>query len=840
MRWFSFISPVLVSCFFLGFVACNNETKDEGYKGFSEKVDSILHDSAQQSVYVDSMRLELLSATNDTDRVHWLNELAATWRGPQGKIMAEEAKRISTENNDLYGIANSESKLALCLARENKYPLADSVLKIAESLALERKFNYILARVYQQKGDIQRFQGNNAGSLPFLKDALKIAQERNYADVIAMSYSSLGDVYQSMHKYDSSKYYLYRVVEIANRMNDKSRAAVAYGVLAVVCRFESDMDSSFYYIRQVLVISKELRDKYRTCTGYSTIGEMYRMQDDDDRALLYFDSARVIAQEIDHKNQLAYVLGSMGSIYRTMGELDKALNYYKVALSISRSVNNRMLIATNLSTIGDVYRRKGDKDTALTYFNEALDIAIFVRDANRQAFIYVDIADIYRDSGLFTEALEQLSHADSIAQNTQYENLKAITWNAMAMTYQAMGNFAQSKHYGELAIESAKASKIPTNILESAKQLYELYDATGDKGRALEMYITYISARDSVENQEEVKRFKQVEYEARESELKAENAQKLAVAAEDNAKSEAELGRNRIILIAVGIGFVIMIILSFVIYRSLRENKKAKATIELQKAIVEEKNKSIHDSITYARRLQEAIIPDELTIKESFDDFFILYLPKDIVAGDFYWYEKTNGHIFLAAADCTGHGVPGAFVSVVCSNALNRAVNEYKLSDPGKILDKTKELVLETFKKSHQNVADGMDISLCAWEAGGSRRNLKWAGAQNSLYVLRGPEIITFQADKQPVGKWDMEKPFTTHTVELQAGDKIILATDGFADQFGGPRGKKIKHTQFMELLMSTSGLSNKEQHDRLLTFFNEWRGDLEQVDDVTVIGLKV
>ena len=331
-----------------------------------------------------------------------------------------------------------------------------------------------------------------------------------------------------------------------------------------------------------------------------------------------------------------------------------------------------------------------------------------------------------------------------------------------------------------------------------------------------------------------------MQYDARESELKAENAEKLALATDAQAKKEAELHRNRIILIAVGIGFVIMIILAFVIYRSLQENKKAKAIIEQQKAIVDEKNKSIHDSITYARRLQEAIIPDEQTIRESFDDFFILYLPKDIVAGDFYWYEKTNNHIFLAAADCTGHGVPGAFVSVVCSNALNRAVNEYKLTDPGKILDKTKELVLETFKKSHQNVADGMDISLCAWEANGSRLKMKWAGAQNSLYILRGKELITIAADKQPVGKWDIEKPFTTHSIELQTGDKIILATDGFADQFGGPRGKKIKHTQFMELLKETAELSSSAQHDRLLRFFSEWRGELEQVDDVTVIGIKI
>lgn len=834
-RCLFFLSAVI----FFSLYSCSDTTTVDSYK-FDPEVDSILHDTLQQSVYVDSMRLEVLNSTNDTDRVRWLNELAAIWRGPQGMIMATEAKRISSENHDPYGIADAESKIALCYARENKYHQADSVLDIAEDLALSGQYSYLIARIYLQRGDIQRFQGNNSGSISYLKNSLAICEEHGYEDVIAMGYSGLGDVYQSMHKYDSSRYCLNRVVNIAIKLNDKSRLALAYGVIAVVCRFESKMDSSFYYVKQVLALSKQLRDKYRSTTGYSTLGEMYRMQNDNDRALLYFDSARVLAQEIDHKNQLAYTLGSMGSIYRMQGDLDRALSYYKVALSISRSVNNRMLIATNLSTIGDVYRRKGDNDTALTYFNEALDIAKYVKDLNRQAFIYVDIAEIYRTSGRYAESLAELKHADSIAQHTSYENLKAISWNAMSMTYEAMGNLSEAKRYGELSIRAAEASNIPANILESAKQLYELYDTLRDKSGALKMYIAYIAARDSVQNQEEIKRFAKVEYAAKESELKAENAEKLAEAYEQEMKKEEELSRNRMILVFATIALILVGVFAIFIYISLRENKKARLTIEHQKAIVDEKNKAIHDSITYARRLQEAIIPDAETIHESFDDFFILYLPKDIVAGDFYWYEKTDTHIFLAVADCTGHGVPGAFVSVVCSNALNRAVNEYRLTEPGKILDKTKELVLETFKKSHQNVADGMDISLCAWEVDSGKQKLQWAGAHNSLYILRGSELITVAADKQPVGKWELNAPFTTHALSLQSGDELFLITDGYSDQFGGPKGKKIKHKQFMQLVAGMGGLSSGKQREKLATFFMEWKGSLEQVDDVTVIGLKV
>lgn len=832
----------------LCFCHCTGDSSDSGYKGFTAKVDSILHDTAMQSVYVDSMRAEVLGATNDTDRVRWLNELAGIWRGPQGRMMADEAKRISTENNDLYGIADSESRIAMCLSRDTRYKLADSVLNIAESLATERKFNYILARIYVQRGDIQRFQGNNAGAMPFLEKAIDVGTERKYDDVLAWAYASEGDVYQSMHKYDSSRFCLNRTLEYATRMNDKSRIAMAYGIIAVVCRFESKMDSSFYYIHKVLSLSKELRDKYRTTTGYSTLGEMYRMQNDDAHALLYFDSARVLAQEIGHKNQLAYCLGSMGSIYRLQNQVERSLNYYQVALSISREVNNKALIATNLSTIGDVYYRMGKYDTALNYFREALDIARMTRDVNRQGFIYVAISGIYRDSGLYAESLAELRHADTIAQNTNYENLKAIAWTGMSMTYAALGEHDQAQEYGEKALTASIASKMPTNIQDASKQLYEVYEKQGNTAKALEMYKNYVAARDSVENQNEIRKFAQVEYAAKENELKADNAEKLAEVKAQEARSEEQLRKNKIILLVVVVGFVMLGVLAVFIFRSLQQNKKArkiievqKAEVERQKSIVDEKNKSIHDSITYARRLQEAIIPDEETIRESFREFFILYLPKDIVAGDFYWYERTATNVFIAAADCTGHGVPGALVSVVCSNALNRAVNEYLLTDPGIILDKTRELVLETFKKTHHNVQDGMDISLSVWPLQpGEETTIQWAGAQNPLWILRNHELIAFKPDKQPVGKWDNQVPFTSHTIQLHNGDEVFLFTDGYADQFGGPDSKKIKYKKLQELIMQSAGMSSSDQRELLLNFFTEWKGELEQVDDVTIIGLRV
>jgi len=269
-----------------------------------------------------------------------------------------------------------------------------------------------------------------------------------------------------------------------------------------------------------------------------------------------------------------------------------------------------------------------------------------------------------------------------------------------------------------------------------------------------------------------------------------------------------------------------------------KEISKQKEVIEKQKQIVEEKNKDIVDSITYAKRLQDAILPPLSLIKHFLPESFVLYKPKDIVAGDFYWMEHAEDTILIAAADCTGHGVPGALVSVVCSNALNRAVKEFQLTDPGSILDKVRELVLETFEKSESNVQDGMDISLCFINT--KTIEAQWSGAYNSLWYIRNGELKELAADKQPIGKSDKPVPFNTHKLTLQKGDILYLFTDGYADQFGGPKGKKFKYKQLHKLLLANANKQLEEQKDILESTLEKWKGQLEQVDDILVIGIKV
>lgn len=280
---------------------------------------------------------------------------------------------------------------------------------------------------------------------------------------------------------------------------------------------------------------------------------------------------------------------------------------------------------------------------------------------------------------------------------------------------------------------------------------------------------------------------------------------------------------------------------------------------------IAEKNAQIIDSIKYAQRIQSAILPPDRLVTQKLSKSFILYLPKDIVAGDFYWmetveFQDSDEHLIIfAAADCTGHGVPGAMVSVVCHNALNRAVREYGLTEPATILDKVLEIVLQQFEKSEEEVKDGMDIALCSFNSG--TNELQFAGAHNPLWVISSEEkdwenvvqiaaadleldagnyLYEIKPDKQPIGKYADPKPFTNHSLKLEEGDTIYIFSDGLPDQFGGPRGKKFKYKTFKQLLMTAFEKNMTDQKEMIHQRFEDWRGDLEQIDDVCVIGMRV
>ncbi len=299
---------------------------------------------------------------------------------------------------------------------------------------------------------------------------------------------------------------------------------------------------------------------------------------------------------------------------------------------------------------------------------------------------------------------------------------------------------------------------------------------------------------------------------------------------EDLEVKENTIGNQRKFLLLALLILVLAGALLFVFQKLYAERKRV--SVELER-----KNKSIISSINYAKRIQDSILPAKKLFGLFLTESFILFKPKDIVSGDFYWLETNGDKVFFAVADCTGHGVPGAMMSVMCSNLLTKAVMEMNLQEPNEILDKAVELLEDTFVKSSEDMKDGMDITLCSYDI--RKKELKYAGAYGALNLINKGKLQVIKGDRQPVGSHHFRKPFTNHTIQIEKGDCLYLSSDGFADQFGGPKNRKFMVTAFRLLLLDIHRKPMEEQEQVLKDSFQNWKGKHSQIDDVCVMGIR-
>jgi tetratricopeptide (TPR) repeat protein len=783
----------------------NTSTKDLPQLSLTSSTEKILKDTTKYSPLVDSLRSKFWQVA-DTEQVILLNELSEYWSDASYQL-TKEALHQSEKINYPYGTADALCRLAIYHYRHSA---PDS-------------------------------------AMTELKKALAMASTSGWDKVSAQAMSLQAEVYRQKGEFDTVHILHDKAIKIAQQISDKTRLSFCNISKAESYRGKSMFEKAFDCYYKAINFASEIGDWNKIATCYNSMGDIYRIKGDYIRSLEYFHKALDLARKNQNKLQIAYGLNSLGDIYHGQKEYKKALEYYNEGVKVALETGNKYRVANMYGNMGTVYQSTGNTDMAFECFDRALKINEENGYYDQASFALYNLGSLWETKGDLNKAEEYYKKALQLSEETENFSQQSDMLFSISELYLKMNKLNEAYTMATKSLEIAQELGLVQNIKNAAKVLSELNALSGNHSAALKMLSLYIAMKDSVSNDENIKQFAAVEYKAKEDKMKAEQIAKEQTFKAEQARKEEELKRQKTIRYAFTIGFGLVLILAIVIYRGLRLNKKQnkiilsqKKEVEHQKELVEEKNKEITDSITYAKRLQEAILPPVKMVKEFFPESFVLYKPKDIIAGDFYWMENIEDTIFFAAADSTGHGVPGAMVSVVCSNALNRAVKEFGLKEPGKILDKTRELVIETFEKSEGDVKDGMDISLISIKRNPNSEHstISWSGANNPLWYISEGKLNEIKATKQPIGKSDNPQPFTTHEIPHQKGSVFYLLTDGFADQFGGPKGKKFKYKQLEELLLNNSRCSLEEQQRVLDSAFEEWKGHFDQVDDVTVIGI--
>ncbi|MBA2610334.1 MAG: tetratricopeptide repeat protein [Bacteroidetes bacterium] len=644
--------------------------------------------------------------------------------------------------------------------------------------------------------------------------------------------------------------YSKKALALAKPLNYLLGMSNAYNSTGIIYWYTGKYDSAIYSFESALPIFIKINNKKGVASSLNNIGMLHATKGDFPNALTYFFKALKINEENNNLNGQSGCCNNIGIIYKDLKEYDKALVYYYKSIAIDTKQKNTLGVSTTLINLGVIYDLKGMPDSAMGHYNRSLAMHKQLGATTGLSTLYINIAKIYLVKKEYEKAETNFKEAIENSKINDERSKAAEGYAQLGSMYVITNKLSLCLQNLQKAEALAKELDATLIKKEVAKAFSEYYKKTHNAALALKYMEEYVSLKDSLysEDVRESALTTQLQYEFEKKQLIDSVKYEKINAKKDLelADQKVELAKERTIKYLLALGVVFLIAIALVALRAYNNKKAAnreifaqKELIENQKGLVEEKQKEILDSITYAKRLQNAILPSDKTLSKYLPRHFVFYKPKDIVAGDFYWAESINGTCFIAVADCTGHGVPGAMVSVVCHNALNRAVLEFGIKEPGKILDKTRELVEETFSKSDSDVKDGMDISLCSIKTNADRTVIvKWAGANNSLWYFSEAVFYEIKAHKQTIGKTENPSNFPTHEFQLKHGDSLYLYTDGFADQFGGPKGKKYKSKKLQETISELVSKPAAEQKAGLVTTFENWKGSLEQIDDVTVIGI--
>lgn len=708
------------------------------------------------------------------------------------------------------------------------------------NFSIENSLKNQLACGYKSMAFVFEGEKELDSAIVYLNKALEIKEGSDDIYETSELLIKLGGIYRDLFLFDQSLESFEKAIKILNNTENKKRLAMANNNIANIHVHRGNIKEAIKYLTKALKIYESTGDKLGEQKVLSNIGNIHYDQQDYQTAYDYYTKSYKINQEKGFEKEKINNLNSLGNVYHMMNKIDSAETAYLGAIELLQKYPNKFDEALLYNNLGNLYYELGAEDLNQNNTSDSRLLDKSVNYHQKATVIQEEINDIVGMS---------------------------YSLSSMAEAYYLEGKTDNAIEYGEKALKLAKEGESITDIKYISFFLYETYKLCSKSNKALEMYELYVASRDTLiseSNREEIVRQKlKYDYEKKAFRDSLKAAQEKEFIEKELELSDLKLEKEKSIRYSLLVGLGLVILFGIVMFNRVKVTRRKNKIIEAQKRVVDVKNKEITDSINYAKRLQDAILPPNKLITSYLLDSFILYRPKDIVAGDFYFMdvveEDNRKLVYYATADCTGHGVPGAIVSIVGANGLKRCIQELNLRTPGDILEALSKIVSENFSQSEKKIRDGMDIALCCLEMVENKVvKLHYAGANIPL-LLVNPNRTTWPSnfiqlkdaksgeikpDKQAIGYSEKSTPFKTHTITTEKGDTLYTFSDGFADQFGGPQkeigGKKFKTVNLKNLFVNIHQQSMDKQKETLKNTFDDWKGGLEQVDDVCVIGVRL
>ncbi|HYG50904.1 MAG TPA: SpoIIE family protein phosphatase [Flavobacteriales bacterium] len=649
------------------------------------------------------------------------------------------------------------------------------------------------------------------------------------------------------------KYFLFSFVFLflglfTVKAQEKEIDSVDYFMNSKRFSFEQKFDRIFKYtmrleladaktvaaIRKLNKTAGQKRDSLRMARANYLIGKFYGDKENYLVALDYYYAALPYAERHKDTNLLLEINNKMGIAFSNRRQHKKAAEFFEKNMKLLANRKNKsgLAISSNNAAIEYIELKqfqKAEKNLRLCYrIMKEMKLEKYV------STVVMNLGVVRFGKRQYDSALYYYRWAASMEK--QHDNFVSDnTSNNLGDVFYHLRQYDSALYYLQNALKQTDTLNAKYTVKETYKHLSNVHHAMGNDQKAYYYLKKYMHLTELIFDDESVK--KTAEDEANFNFLKMENAVKLH---EQKMQLEANQNRARLIWVSIG-GLLLMIALGVVFYR-FREKKKDNAKLEAQKNKIEHQQKEITDSISYAKRIQDSILPSHSVMQRLLGEHVLFYMPKDIVGGDFYFVERVQDKKYFAVIDCTGHGVPGGFMSMLGYNALNNALLDLKIEVPGKILDCLSQNLTEHFtQEGKQTLRDGMDMALCCLYEKNGKYILEYAGAHNPCWIIKHTtfQVIELTPSKQPIGYFENYKPFETQTLELEKGDMVYLFSDGYADQFGGPKGKKFKYSQMKTVLQQYAPTGIQKQ-EIIAHAFHAWKGNHEQMDDVCILGVRI